>query len=182
MTVRLHESPLKGAFVVVPNQVEDERGLFGRLFDAEVFRTYGLEVEFLQASYSYNVAAGTLRGLHYQREPWAEAKLVRCSRGAVFDVIVDLRGDSPTHLDWFGVELTEHTRTGLYVPSGFAHGFLTLTPGAELHYQISTPYHPESSAGLLWNDPEVAINWPREPSVISRRDAGFPRLKDMANP
>ena len=177
MTVDLEETPLQGAFLVMPSRSQDARGLFGRLFDADVFRSRGLEVEFSQASFSYNIEAGTLRGMHYQEPPWAEAKLVRCTRGALFDVIVDLRAASPTHMDWFGVELNEHDRAALYVPRGFAHGFLTLTFGAELYYQISTPFHPESSAGLRWNDPALGIVWPSMPSVISERDACFPLLQ-----
>ena len=115
------------------------------------------------------------------REPWAETKLVRCTRGSVFDVIVDLRAGSRTQLGWFGVELDERTRNAIYVPAGFAHGFVTLTPGAELHYQISTPYHPGSSAGLRWDDPALAIHWPVEPLVITERDSTYPLL-DVARP
>lgn len=176
MTLEFRGTPLAGAFVIVPISHEDERGSFGRLFDEALFRERGLDPSLAQASFSYNIAARTLRGLHYQRESWAETKLVRCTRGRVFDVIVDLRAGSPTHLGWFGVELDEHTRNAIYVPADFAHGFLTLTPHAELHYQISRPYHPDSSAGLRWDDPALAIRWPVEPAVISDRDATYPLL------
>jgi len=181
MTLEFRETPLAGSFVIVPISLDDERGSFGRLFDEALFRGRGLDPSLAQASFSYNIAAGTLRGMHYQRESWSETKLVRCTRGRVFDVIVDLRAGSPTRLGWFGVELDERTRNAIYVPAGFAHGFVTLTPGAELHYQISTPYHPDSGAGLRWDDPSLAIDWPVEPSVISERDATYPLL-DEAEP
>jgi dTDP-4-dehydrorhamnose 3,5-epimerase len=181
MTLEFRETPLAGSFVIVPMSQDDERGSFGRLFDEALFRRRGLDPSLAQASFSYNLAAGTLRGMHYQRGPSAETKLVRCTRGRVFDVIVDLRDGSQTRLGWFGVELDERARNAIYVPAGFAHGFVTLTPDAELHYQISTPYDPGSSAGLRWNDPSLAIGWPVEPSVISERDSTYPLL-DEADP
>lgn len=176
MSLEFRQTPLAGAFVIVPVSHDDERGSFGRLFDEALFREQGLDPSLAQASFSYNVAARTLRGMHFQREPWTETKLVRCTRGRVFDVVADLRAGSPTRLGWFGVELDEHTRNAIYVPAGFAHGFLTLTPHAELHYQISRPYHPDSSAGLRWDDPALAIRWPARPLVISERDATYPLL------
>ena len=179
MSLEFRETPLAGSFVVVPTSLEDERGSFGRLFDEALFRGHGLDPSLAQASFSYNVSAGTLRGMHYQRDSWAETKLVRCTRGRVFDVIVDLRAGSATRLGWFGVELDERAHNAVYVPVGFAHGFMTLTPGAELNYQISTPYHPDSSAGLRWNDPALAIDWPIEPRVISERDATYPLLDEV---
>ena len=170
MTLEIAGTPLAGAFVILPTNVVDERGSFGRLFDEAQFRAQGLDPSLAQASFSYNIAARTLRGLHYQREPWAETKLVRCTRGRVFDVIVDLRAGSQTQLGWFGLELDERTRNAIYIPAGFAHGFVTL------HYQISTPYRPASSAGLRWDDPALAIDWPVEPLVISERDCTYPLL------
>lgn len=178
MTLEFRETPLAGSFVIVPTSMHDGRGSFGRLFDAELFRERGLDPSLAQASFSYNVAARTLRGMHYQQRSWAETKLVRCTRGKVFDVIVDLRVGSPTRLGWFGVELDEQTRNAIYVPVGFAHGFLTLTPDAELHYQIATPYHPDSSAGMRWDDPVLAIDWPVEPIVMSEQDATYPLLNE----
>lgn len=176
MTLEFRETPLAGSFVIVPVSQDDERGSFGRLFDEELFRDRGLDPSLAQASFSYSIASGTLRGMHYQRKAWAETKLVRCTRGRVFDVIVDLRAGSATRLGWFGTELDERTRNAVYVPAGFAHGFVTLTPDAELHYQISTPYHPDSAAGLRWDDPSLAIAWPVRPSVISLRDSTYPLL------
>ncbi|MEP7018970.1 MAG: dTDP-4-dehydrorhamnose 3,5-epimerase [Actinomycetota bacterium] len=181
MTISFLETPLAGSFVVVPTSLNDERGSFGRLFDETLFRERGLDTSLAQASFSYNVAARTLRGLHYQRGAWAENKLVRCTRGKVFDVIVDLRTGSTTRLRWFGVELDERARNAIYVPAGFAHGFVTLTPEAELNYQISAPYHQDASAGLRWDDPALAIDWPVDPRVISERDAAYPLL-DKAGP
>ncbi len=174
--MHFEETPLAGAFVVVPSTLTDDRGAFGRLYDAAAFAEHGLDPTLAQASFSYNTTAGTLRGMHYQLEPWAEAKLVRCTRGRVFDVMVDLRPGSATRLGWFGRELTEDGHEALYIPGGFAHGFITLTDGVELHYQISTEYHPESSTGVRWDDPAFGIEWPREPAVISPRDASYPLL------
>lgn len=174
--MQLHETPLAGAFFVAATTLTDERGAFGRLFDAAAFAQHGLDPTLAQASFSFNARAGTLRGLHYQREPWAEAKLVRCTRGRVFDVIVDLRPDSATRLRWFGAELSDDGHEAIYVPRGFAHGFVTLTDRTELHYQISTAYHPESAGGIRWDDPAVGIDWPSEPVVMSERDASYPLL------
>lgn len=178
MTLEFRETPLAGSFVIVSMSSADERGSFGRLFDEALFRERGMDPSIAQTSFSYNFAARTLRGMHYQRESWAETKLVRCTRGKVFDVIVDLRTSSPTRLGWFGIELDERNHKAIYVPVGFAHGFVTLTPAAEVHYQISTPYHPDSGAGLRWNDPALAIDWPVEPDVISERDATYPLLSE----
>jgi dTDP-4-dehydrorhamnose 3,5-epimerase len=178
MTLTFLETPLAGSFVVVPTSLNDERGSFGRLFDEALFRERGLDPSLAQASFSYNIAPGTLRGMHYQRGSWAENKLVRCTRGTVFDVIVDLRAGSTTRLRWFGVELDERARNAIYVPAGFAHGFVTLTPEAELNYQISAPYHPDAGAGLRWDDPALAIDWPVEPRIISERDSSYPWLEE----
>ena len=174
--MRFDATEIAGAYVVVPTTLTDERGAFGRLFDSALFAEQGLDPTLTQASFSYNEAAGTLRGLHYQLEPWSEAKLVRCTRGRVFDVLVDLRPGSDTHHRWFGRELSDDTREALYIPRGCAHGFVTLTSGAELHYQISTAYHPESAAGVRWDDPMFGIEWPRQPAVISERDASYPMV------
>ena len=130
----------------------------------------------MQASASYNHRSGTLRGLHYQAEPFAEAKLVRCTSGAIWDVIVDLRRGSLTRLGWFGVELSQATRTALYVPEGFAHGFLTLTEDAEVLYQMSASFEASAGRGLRWDDPVLGIAWPHRPAVISQRDASYPDL------
>lgn len=176
--MQLQPTALAGAFVVVPDPVVDGRGSFGRLFDAEIFAAHGLDPTLAQSNYSHNIARGTLRGMHFQREPFGEAKLVRCTRGRVFDVMVDLRPESPTRCRWFGVELDDELRNAVYIPAGFAHGFLTLADDTELHYQMSAPYHQESASGVRWDDPAFAIDWPHRPTVISERDASYDLLDE----
>jgi dTDP-4-dehydrorhamnose 3,5-epimerase len=168
------ELSLAGAYTVDVNRLGDERGFFARSFCAAEFAAQGLAPAMSQCSVSFNVAKGTLRGLHYQTAPHAEEKLVRCSRGAIFDVIVDLRPDSPTYRDWFGTELTADNYRALYIPKDFAHGFMTLTDDAEVYYMISVPYAAGFAAGVRWNDPLIGIRWPMPPAVISERDAAFP--------
>lgn len=172
--VKFVNTGLPGAVVVEPELLADERGFFARTWCAREFADHGFKDVFVQCSISFNRRTGTLRGLHYQAPPHEEAKLVRCTMGAVYDVIVDLRPDSPTYLKHFAVELTQDNRRMLYVPDGCAHGFQTLTDGAEVFYQISEFYSPESSAGHRWNDPAFGIDWPLEVSVISERDNGYP--------
>lgn len=172
----LRETPLSGAFVVDVQPARDARGLFARTFDRETFAAHGLATTVDQVSVSYNERAGTLRGMHYQADPHGEEKLVRCVRGAIHDVIVDLRPDSATYRQSFGVDLAQDERTALYIPKGMAHGFLTLTDEAEVLYLISTPYVPEAGRGVRWDDPAFGIDWPGTPQVISDRDrtyAGF---------
>ncbi|HUY84806.1 MAG TPA: dTDP-4-dehydrorhamnose 3,5-epimerase [Steroidobacteraceae bacterium] len=169
---------LAGAFIVDADPRRDERGLFARTYCDEEFRAHGIDVPFRQCSVSYNARRGTLRGMHYQAEPYAEDKLVRCTAGAVFDAIVDLRAHSATHRRWFGAELSADNRRALFVPRGFAHGFVSLSDGAEVLYMISTPHAPDHGRGFRWNDPTVGIEWPLEPSVVSARDAALPWLAD----
>lgn len=173
----LRSTEIGGCFVVEPEFKEDERGFFARMFCAEEFTRRGLNACVAQCSISYNSSHGVLRGLHYQTDPWAEAKLVRCTSGRVFDVAVDLRPGSPTYATWTAVELSATNRLAIYIPEGCAHGFLTLEPSSELAYQISQPYHPEASAGIRWDDPSLAIAWPEVPSLtISARDRALPLL------
>jgi dTDP-4-dehydrorhamnose 3,5-epimerase len=166
-----------GAWVIEPGRLEDERGFFARTWDPEVFAERGLNPELAQCSISYNRARGTLRGLHYQAAPYEEAKLVRCTAGEIFDVAVDLRPDSPTFRDWFGVELSAENRLALFVPEGCAHGFLTLDDDSEVHYQISQSYTPEAARGVRWNDPGFGIVWPGEIIVINERDRSYPDFR-----
>ncbi len=170
------ESPLAGAYIVDVNRLEDERGFFARSFCVEEFRGLGLATEMSQCSVSFNALRGTLRGLHFQAAPHEEEKLVRCTRGAVFDVIVDIRPESPTYRRYFGAELTAENQRALYIPKGFAHGFLSLVDETELYYMISVAHVPGAARGLRWNDPALNINWPFPPRVISNRDAEFPLL------
>lgn len=151
----------------------DERGFFARAWCAEEFREHHLNPALAQCSISFNHRRGTLRGMHYQEAPHREAKLVRCTAGAIYDVIVDLRRASPTYCKWFAVELTAANRKMLYVPEGFAHGFQTLADQTEVFYQISEKYRPESSRGVRWNDPLFGIDWPIPAPILSPRDRAF---------
>jgi len=168
------ESALPGAFLVDLELLTDERGFFARSYCVDEFATQGLSTPLRQCSVSYNARKGTLRGLHYQAAPHEEHKLVRCTAGAVFDVIVDIRAASPTYRRWFGVELTFDNRRSLFIPPGFAHGFVSLTDHTEVYYMISAAYAPKFSRGFRWNDPAFAIEWPLPPAVISARDAAYP--------
>jgi dTDP-4-dehydrorhamnose 3,5-epimerase len=170
------QSPLSGAYVVDMQPHPDERGFFARSYCADEFAAHGLGPELRQCSVSYNARKGTLRGMHYQSAPHEEHKLVRCTAGAIFDVIVDIRPASPTYRRWFGAELTAANRRSLFIPPGFAHGFMSLTDDAEVYYMISVAHAPKFSRGLRWNDPAFAIEWPFPPAVISERDAGYPLL------
>lgn len=170
------ELSLRGAYVVTPELIPDQRGFFARTWDEHEFEGNHLEARIVQCNVSFNSKRGTLRGMHYQRPPHEEVKYVRCTQGAIFDVIVDLREDSPTRLRWEGVELTAENRLSLYVPRGFAHGYQTLTDDTEVTYQVSEFYHPESEGVLLWNDPALAIEWPISEVVISDKDRNAPPL------
>lgn len=152
----------------------DERGCFARSWCADEFEANGMFTKIAQCSISFNKSRGTLRGLHYQAAPYAEAKLVRCTRGAVYDVALDLRPSSPTFGKWAAAELTAENRRALYIPEGCAHGFLTLKDETEVFYQISEFYHPELACGVRWNDPAFKIVWPQEVIVISERDRSYP--------
>jgi dTDP-4-dehydrorhamnose 3,5-epimerase len=168
--VRFVETPIAGAIVVEVEPMEDERGFFARTWDAAEFEDHGLTAALAQCSISFNRHKGTLRGLHYQVAPHEEAKLVRCTAGAIFDVLVDLREASATYTRSFAVELTPGSGRQLYVPEGCAHGFLTLADSTEVSYQISEAYSPDHSRGVAWDDPAFGIPWPAAVSVISDRD------------
>ena len=171
-----HELPIAGAWAVDVEPSTDERGLFARTFDAELFAERGLTARLSQISTSFNIRAGTLRGLHYQADPHGECKLVRCTAGAAFDVIVDLRPGSATHLRWHGVELSAANRRSVYVPRGVAHGFQTLVDETEMLYLIDVPYALESARGVRWDDPAFGVRWPEPPGerAMSERDRTFP--------
>ncbi len=171
------ETPLAGAYVLELERLEDERGFFARTWCAEELAGHGLEARIAQCNLSSNRRRGTLRGMHYQAAPHQEAKIVRCIRGAIYDVIVDLRHGSPTMRRWTSVELTADNRRALYVPKDFAHGFQTLTDDAEVFYEMSTPYAPGFGRGVRWNDPALAIEWPLGDPILSERDCGYPVLR-----
>lgn len=175
--MKFQESPLAGAYTIEMDQLADERGFFARSYCAQEFAARGLPSEMPQSSVSCNVRRGTLRGLHYQAEPHAEDKLVRCTAGAIYDVIVDLRPSSPTARRWFGVELSAANHRSLFVPKGLAHGFITLRDDTEVLYMISVPYVPGFERGIRWDDPAVGIAWPTRPTVMSARDAAYPLLE-----
>jgi dTDP-4-dehydrorhamnose 3,5-epimerase len=172
--VRFTETKVAGAFLIEPEPVADERGFFARSWDREEFQARGLNPRLAQCSISFSHRKGTLRGLHYQVAPHQEAKLVRCTRGAIWDVALDLRPGSATYRAWFGVELSAANRAMLYIPEGCAHGQLTLTDDTEVFYQISAPYAPAAARGVRYDDPAIGIKWPGEVTVISDRDASYP--------
>lgn len=166
---------VEGVWIVEMERHHDERGWFARACCMEEFSAQGLDAGFVQCSSSFNLRRGTLRGMHYQSAPHEEAKLVRCIRGAIYDVALDLRAGSPTFRQWVAVELTADNGRALYIPKGCAHGFQTLADNTEVFYQISTPFHPGCARGVRWNDPAFGIEWPAEPSLIqSERDRNYP--------
>jgi dTDP-4-dehydrorhamnose 3,5-epimerase len=168
------ETPLKGAFIVDPEKRKDERGFFARTFCANEFAAHGLKTLFVQGNMSRSVNKHTLRGMHFQTGGAEEAKLVRCTRGALYDVILDLRADSPTFGQHFSVELSEANGRQLYIPEGFAHGFCTLEDSTEIAYLVSAFYAPGKESGIRWNDPGFNIYWPSEQMEMSEKDAGYP--------
>jgi dTDP-4-dehydrorhamnose 3,5-epimerase len=168
------ETKLKGAFILELERLEDERGFFARAWCQREFVNHGLTPQLVQCSVSFNHKRGTLRGMHYQIAPHEEARLVRCTRGAIYDVIIDLRPDSPTFAHWLAVELSEENRRMLYVPEKFANGFQTLRDDSEIFYQMSEFYAPECARGIRWNDPAFAIKWPEGHGVLSDRDRNYP--------
>lgn len=165
---------LAGAFVVDVEPRQDERGLFARTWCREEFAAHGLSDALAQCSVSFSPRPGTLRGMHYQAPPHEEVKIVRCTRGAIYDVIVDLRPASPTFRRWFGLELDADNRRMLYVPEGCAHGFVSLVADTEVDYRISQAYVAEAARGVRWNDPAFGIEWPRAVELISERDRSYP--------
>jgi dTDP-4-dehydrorhamnose 3,5-epimerase len=180
--MKFTETWLAGAFLIDIESREDERGFFARTFCRREFEEHGLEPNLVQCSISFNQRKGTIRGIHFQRPPYQETKIVRCTAGAIFDVIVDLRADSPTFLKYLAVELTSENRRALYVPKDFAHGFQTLTDETEVSYQMSEFYAPNSAAGFRWNDPLLAIEWPVPVSVISQQDTAYADLQGSEDP
>jgi dTDP-4-dehydrorhamnose 3,5-epimerase len=178
--MKFTESPLPGVFVVDMAPLEDERGFFARAYCREEFSAQGLGIEMRQCSVSHNLRKGTLRGLHYQRAPHEEHKLVRCTAGEIFDVVVDIRPRSASYRRWFGEKLTAQNHRSLFIPPGFAHGFVTLCDETEVYYMISISHAPEYSGGYRWNDPAFGIEWPEVPDIISQRDAHFPLLDASA--
>ncbi len=177
--MRFRETRLPGVYIIQPEHIADARGSFARTFCAAEFTRHGLHPGYVQCNTSFNLRRGILRGLHYQADPHWEVKLVRCTRGAVYDVVADLRPDSPAFLQWVGIELTADAGTAVYVPKGCVHGYQCLADGSEVFYQMSEPFRPEASRGIRWNDPAIGVSWPIPEPFISERDRNFP-LVDVA--
>jgi dTDP-4-dehydrorhamnose 3,5-epimerase len=167
------ETKLKGAFIIDPEQIVDERGFFARTWCRNEYADHGLSITLAQCNISYNAKRATLRGMHYQAAPHAETKLVRCTMGAIYDVIIDLRPESPTLKQWVAVELSAMNRRMLFIPEGFAHGFQTLEDHSEVFYQISEFYAPAYARGVRWDDPAFGVVWPEAPGVIGERDRSY---------
>lgn len=176
------ETALKGAFVIEINQLTDERGFFGRSWCKREMEEHGLNGNVVQANTSFSKKKGTLRGMHYQKHPHEETKMIRCTKGAIYDVIVDLRKDSPTYLQSFGIELNETNYKMLYAPEKFAHGFITLTDDAEVTYWVTEFYTPGAEAGLRFNDPKLKIEWPLDAAVVSEKDRHHPDFDESLLP
>jgi dTDP-4-dehydrorhamnose 3,5-epimerase len=176
------ETEIKGVFILEIKKLEDERGFFGRSWCKNEMENHGLNSNVVQANTSFSKLKGTLRGMHFQKHPFEESKLIRCTKGAIYDVIIDLRPSSPTFKKWLGIELTEDNYKMLYVPEKFAHGFLTMTNNCEVTYLVTQFYTPGSEAGIRWNDPVFGISWPDEVRVISDKDKNFPDFNESMIP
>ena len=177
------ETKLSGAYIISIEKREDHRGYFARAWCQKEFEAHSLTTRLVQCNLSFNPKKNTLRGMHYQVAPYEETKLLRCTKGAIFDVIIDLRPESPTFKSWVGVELTEENRDMLFVPEGFAHGYQTLVDNSEVFYQVSEFYQPGSESGLRWNDPSINIQWPMPgPMTISSKDQSWPDYQSSPLP
>ncbi len=168
------ETRLRGAFIVEIKKLEDDRGFFGRAWCQDEFREHGLDAEIRQINTSYTIHKGTVRGMHYQIEPYKEAKFIRCTKGRIYDVIIDLRTGSPTFMQWVGHELSEDNYRMVFVPGNFAHGFVTLEDHCEVYYPVTEFYTPGSERGIRYNDPAFHIEWPEEVKIVSEKDANHP--------
>ena len=169
-----YETKLRGAFIIDINKMDDERGFFGRAWCKKEFEKHGLKSDIVQANVSYNKQAGTLRGMHYQTAPFTETKAVRCTTGSIYDVIIDLRPESSTYKQWIGVTLSDKNFRMLFVPDGFAHGFITLEDHTSIHYMVTEYYTPGAEAGVRYDDPAFKIKWPMVPTLVSDKDQLHP--------
>ncbi len=175
--MKFKETPFEQLIVIEPEPHRDERGEFARMFCAKEFAQVGIPTQFVQSSYSTNHKKGLIRGLHFQREPFMEGKLVRCVRGAIFDVVVDLRRQSKTFAHWYSIELTADNHVSIWIPKGFAHGYQTLTEETEIHYSMDQFYSPEHATGIPFDDPTLEIKWPLIHPTVSEKDRAFAALK-----
>jgi len=168
--MKFTETDLNGCYVIELEKISDERGFFARSWDKDVFEKNGLNSNLVQCNVSFNRKKGTLRGMHFQKPPFSETKLVRCTRGKIFDVVIDLRRDSKTYKKWISIELSANNHKMVYIPEGFAHGFQTLEDNSEVFYQMSKRYEKKYSSGLLWNDSAFNVKWPLEPTILNEKD------------
>lgn len=180
--MHIKETPISGLKIIQPKRHGDARGWFEETYSRAALRDAGLDLDFVQDNHSMSGPTGTLRGLHYQRPPMAQAKLVRATRGVIYDVAVDIRAGSPTFARWFGIELSQDNGTQLLVPAGFLHGFVTRSEGAEVQYKVTAPYAPDCDGAIAWNDPDIGIDWGVTAPVLSAKDAAAPRLADFQTP
>lgn len=182
--MQIEETPLRGIKILTPSRFGDHRGFFSESYNRKVLADNNIVADFVQDNHSLSATIGTVRGLHFQAPPHAQVKLVRCGRGALFDVVVDIRSGSPTYGQWFGTELTAQNGRQLLVPAGFAHGFVTRQPDTEIVYKCSDYYAPETEGSLLWSDPDIGINWGlgNVQTTLSDKDAAAPRLIDLVSP
>ena len=174
--MKFNKTSLEGAYVIEVDKIEDNRGFFGRLWCEREFEEYNLNTNLVQSNISFSKFKGTLRGMHFQKSPFAETKLVRCTQGSMYDVIIDLRPESPTFKKWFGVELSAKNRKMLYVPENFAHGFITLEDNSEVYYMVTEFYNKNAEEGIRWNDPAFDIHWPQKVKVITKKDDNHPNF------
>jgi dTDP-4-dehydrorhamnose 3,5-epimerase len=175
--MNFYKTSLMGALIIEPEELHDERGFFARTFCQGEFATQGIDPKVVQCNISFNRMRGTLRGMHLQKFPYGEARLIRCTKGAVYDVIIDLRPDSPTFTHWFAIDLSAANHKMVYVPDGCAHGFQTLEDNSEVFYQMSQFYHAESAWGVRWDDPRFGVDWPLAPTTLSKRDRSYPDFR-----
>jgi len=172
------ETKIEGVVIIEPDVFGDNRGWFTESYNKEKFADLGITADFVQDNHSFSATKGTLRGLHFQNAPYAQSKLIRCTRGAVLDVAVDLRKDSPTYKEWISVELTAENKKQLFIPKGFAHGFLTLTDDVEFQYKVDNYYNKEADRSVRFDDPEIGVNWVNDEPILSEKDKSAPYLKD----
>lgn len=175
------KTDFKDCFIIEIEKKIDDRGFFARIWDKEIFKKYKINEDFIQSSISVNKKKFTLRGIHYQKKPYEESKIVRCTKGSIFDVVVDLRPDSKTYKKWISVELSSENYRMIYIPKGIAHGFQTLENNTEVLYQISEKHKPSFSSGIRWNDPQFQIKWPNNHPTLSEKDKRYPDFKEMVN-
>ena len=172
------ESELSGAYVITLEKLEDERGFFARVWDKKIFQNLNLNSDLVQCNISFSEKRGTLRGMHFQKKPYEEDKLIRCTRGKIFDVLIDLRNESKTFKKWFGIELTPDNNRIVYVPKGFAHGYLTLEDSTEVFYQVSEYYRKDFEEGIMYDDETFKIKWPFKPLIFSEKDLSYKKFID----